>query len=135
MVGTKSFVHRARKTKWSASPDVGQTFIVKGFVKKHFGVIMLTSENIKIPDGGYATYRRPDLYSKQHRLVIELDGEGVHGFGEILREKDDSTKCRFQQDCRQSKSCHVNSAQTDGYEEKLVIKILQDSGVFTEKTI
>ena len=129
MVGTKSFVHRARKTKWSASPDVGQTFIVKGFVKKHFGVIMLTSENIKIPDGGYATYRRPDLYSKQHRLVIELDGEGVHGFGEILREKDirqneDFSKAGIQ-------VIRINSAQTNGYEEKLVIKILQDSGVFT----
>ena len=132
MVGTKSFVHRARKTKWSESPDIDQNFAVKGFIKKHFGIILLTDEVIQIPAGGYMNFRRPDLYNKKLKLVVELDGHGFsgkHGWGEIKTTKDERKDADYK--LAGVKVCHVNSAQTDGYEEKLVIKILQDSGVFT----
>ena len=87
----------------------------------------MTDEVIKIPDGGYATYRRPDLYSKQHGLVIELDGEGVHGFGDILREKD----IRQNEDYKLAgvQVIRINSAQTEGYREDLVVETLKKRGL------
>ena len=131
MVGTKSFVHHARKTKWSESPDIDDNFKVKAIIKKHFQVIMLTDEVIAIPAGGFANYRRPDLYSKKLKLVVELDGHGFsgkHGWGEMPTTKDQRKDEDY--DLAGVKYVHVNSAVTEGYEKDLVIKVLQDSSIF-----
>ena len=131
MKGTKAFVHHARKTKWSASPDVDQNFMVKRFIKEHFNIIMLTEEVIEIPAGGFANYRRPDLYNKAEKIVVELDGHGFsgkHGWGEQSTTRDE----RKDEDYLRAgvKCVHVNSAGTLGYKEDLVLKVVQDSGIF-----
>ena len=130
--GTKSYIHHARKTKWTESPDIDDNFKVKAVIKKYFKLIFLTDEVIEIPAGGFFNYRRPDLYNKAEKIVIELDGEGAsgrHGWGDQLSTRRDERK--DEDYLRAGVKCvHVNSASTFGYREDLVLKILQDSGVF-----
>ena len=131
MKGTKAFVHRARKTKWTESPDIPDNFKIKRIVKEAFGLIFLTDEVIEIPAGGYHNYRRPDLYNKAEKIVVELDGEGFsgkHGWSEIPTRRDERKDSDY--DLAGVRYVHINSSQTNGYEEKLVLKLLQDSGIF-----
>ena len=116
-------MHRARKNKWSESPDIPDTFKVKAIVKKHFNLIFLTEEVVKIPVGGYVNYRKPDLYNKERQIALELDGVGVHGFGDLLREKD----IRQNEDFSRAgvQVVRLNSAQTNGYEEDKIVEQLR----------
>lgn len=97
-------------------------------LKANYHIITLTDEVVSIPEG-YATYRKPDLFSKSHQIAFELDGEGVHGWGEpiSLREKD----WRKLQDYKSINLEHyvLNSAVTEGYDEELIIKDLIRQGL------
>lgn len=125
--GIQSYRHRANK-KRTSEIDIPDKFKVMKILKLRFGIITLTDEVVSTP-GGYATYRKPDLFDKQHRRAFELDGEGVHGWGDqiSLRERD----WRKLTDYELIKLPYytLNSAVTQGYDEELVVSELTKQGL------
>ena len=64
----KSFIHKAFR-KASEEPDVQIKREIKNALQK-YKIYLLENENIKTDNG----YRRPDLYDKNKKLIIEIDG-------------------------------------------------------------
>jgi hypothetical protein len=125
----KSFVHRANKKRTSES-DIPDKFRVMGYLKKHFAIYCVTDTRIRIPVGGHADYRLPDLFCSHTTppLIILLHG-GIHGFGdEISRRKKDDYAL---EDYRHAGNCQVIEIYkelSDNYSEAKIIQIMQDKG-------
>lgn len=130
MRGVKAHIHRANKKRDSES-DIPDKFRVAKILKDNFGIIALTDEVVLTP-GGYANYRKPDLYNKTRKIAFELDGI-IHGYGDEVsqREKD----WRKLEDYKLIKLEHyvLNSAVTNGYAEDFVVSELIRQGLKSSK--
>ena len=126
------FRHEARKNTTEGESDLDDKFHIIEILRTEFGISGLSDEVIEIPPGGYTTYRRPDLLIRPD-TVIELDGEGVHGFGDEVSmiEKD---KCKdFDLKRAGYQIIRINSAITKGYDRDLVILELENHGFMRKK--
>ena len=127
--GVESFKHRANKNR-TYEIDIPDKFRVMQILKDNFGIITLTDEIVETP-GGYADYRKPDLLDKQHYQVYELDGEGVHGYGDEVSLRLKNKQKQDDYDRIKIKYYILNSAVTDGYDEELVVEELTKQGLHT----
>lgn len=117
-----SYRHLANRRREIAS-DFDQTWAVKYMIRQHFKLEALTDEIVMTPKGRFP-FRKPDLFIKARypQIVIELDGEGVHGFGDRVSETHrDSTKYEDYATVKNLVVVRINSALTNGYQEDLVI--------------
>lgn len=130
MRGVKAHIHRANKKRTSES-DIPDKFRVAKILKANFGIIALTDEIVQTP-GGYASYRKPDLYSKDRRIAFELDGL-IHGYGDEVSQREKDWRKLEDYKLIQLEHYVINSAVTNGYDKKLVITELIKQGLKSRK--
>ena len=81
MRGIKGFYHKANRER-SGEQDIDAKFEVAKILREKWSILTVTGMTL---DLGYYNLRLPDLYSKQHKIAIEIDGNihdltarGVH---------------------------------------------------------
>jgi len=128
----EAYRHKARQEA-EGSPDLDDIFKVIYILRDEFGLHGLADEVIEIPFGGYTTYRRPDIYIKEHGIIIELDGEGIHGVGDEVSEIEKDRYKNYDYKLAEVEVIRINSAKTDGYDREKVILELENHGLKRKK--
>lgn len=73
MRGIKGFYHKANRER-SGEQDIDAKFEVAKILREKWCILTVTGVTLDISEG---KVRLPDLYSKQHKIAIEIDGN-VH---------------------------------------------------------
>jgi len=128
----QSWRHLANK-KRDHEIDFDDKTHVQKILKENFGLNALRDIVLEIPEGGYGKVRYPDLLIKaeEPQTAIELDGQGPHGYGDeiSIHERDIRREYDYKLLLPGIKLIVIYSAQTDGYDEKLVTNCFLDSGL------
>ena len=70
MRGIKGFYHKANRER-SGEQDIDAKFEVAKILREKWCILTVTGVTLDISEG---KVRLPDLYSKQHKIAIEIDG-------------------------------------------------------------
>lgn len=118
-----TYRHTARDRQEGES-DIKDKFKIIDILRDAYGLHGLTDEILQIPEG-YADCRKPDVFVKGRspQLVIELNGSGVHGYGDnVTTPEHDFEKMSDYSQLKGIQVIVLYSARTDGYRPDLVMK-------------